>query len=163
MRKLIAVFMLMAVTTSCFSAFSGGSRGGFSGGRSFSASRSYSAPVRSGYSRPSTPSRPYVAPRSSTTVVHNNHYSSHSGFGGGGFFSGFLGGMLGSSIGGSHAPVVVAGGQPVVSGGQGILMEQPYIQAPYSIWNGVMSFIFVLFLLLFFIWASVKVYQNLAR
>lgn len=118
-RLIVAILVL--TLTSC--AFAGYGRSSSSGGfRSSSYSRSsYSAP-RYSYSRPS-----YSAPRSSTTIVHNNTYTSSHGHGGhsggGGFFSSFFGGAAGAVVGNSLSqPHAVAA--PVV-------VQQPYAtQAP---------------------------------
>jgi hypothetical protein len=171
MKKLLIGFVLLAFTSSCFAGYSGGGRSGFSGGsRSFSSSRSYSTAGRSGYSRSTYSTRAYVAPRTysrsyagSNTVIHNNHYSHGGyGYGGNGFFSGFLGGYLGGSMANHHTTVVAGGGQ-VMPQGQGMLMEQAYVQPSYGdrLFGFIVGAIIVLFLFLLFIWASIALYRHL--
>lgn len=152
-KKLFLGFALFAILSSSFAGYSGGGRVGFSGGsRGFSSgsySRSYSA-GRSGYARSTNVSRAYAArTRSyyggnrtysgSSTIIHNNHYSHGGGFGGSGFFSGFLGGYLGGSIA-NHGATVVGVGAPVMSQGQGMLMEgaEPIVtRYPNPILDGI--------------------------
>lgn len=169
-KKLILGIALFAMVSSCFAGYSGGGRSGFSSG-----SRIYSSASagRSGYARSTNyTSRSYVQPRSystsrsysgSNTVIHNNHYSHGGGWGlGGGFLSGMAGGYLGASLAGNHHTTVVAGGAPVVSGGQGMLMEgsPPFMPSQNPISSILGSIIGLMFAALV-IWIIIKITQSI--
>ena len=167
-RKLLVGLTLAVFISSCFAGFSSGGRSGFSGGsRSFSSSRSYSM-GRSGYSRPSTLTRAYVAPRtysrpyvgsSSRTVINNHHYSS-GGYGGGGFghsmMGGLLGGYIGSSMFGNHGTTVIAGAAPAMIGnGQGAMMDGDYPVQTYGGTSGLGVAIFWMIVIVILVCALV--------
>jgi hypothetical protein len=173
-KKILLALILSAFITHCFAGYSSGGRSGYSGGsRSYSSSSmsrssTYST-GRSGYSsgrsgfKSTTPSiRSYNQPlarqstrqyssNSANTVINNHHYSQGGGYGlgGGGFFNGFLGGYLGGTLANSgHHTTVMAGGAPVMTQGQGMLMEgQPAFAPSYGYSGFSVLFTFVLIIL----------------
>ena len=167
-KKLFIGVILAAFLSTCFAGYSSGGRSGYSGSsRGYSSSRSYST-ARSSYARSSNTSRAYAAPRNYArsyseprTVIHNTHYSHGGGygFGGNGFFNGFLGGYLGGSMA-NHHTTVIAGGTQGLAPGEGVLMQGAYPVANNGIFNALFGCLLFCLLILFTVWACVKVYRS---